>query len=163
MDHHPSYGVCLSPCLCTFFTLDWTTHHPELHSSIHPQLLYLQKHRNIYTNIFLIILAEWMLCTLFPFGGSSPTWQYSCMSLQWLWAEAEFAQGKIEFPWFHIWASPKRWLDCWLECWLWLTRIFVLAMKQLVTITAEQPKEIESLTFFAAPTVGWIILWLEVL
>ena len=52
-----------------FVTLDWMTHHPELHSSINPQLVPIQKHYNIYTNILLIIIAEWILCMLFPFLG----------------------------------------------------------------------------------------------
>ena len=51
-----------------YLTLDWMSHHPELHSAIHPQLDQLQKHNNIYTNTLLIIITEWMPCILFPFG-----------------------------------------------------------------------------------------------
>ena len=93
----PFIGCILVTMFGYFITLDWMTHHPELHSSIHPQLVHLQKHNNVCTKILLIINAEWMPCMFFPFWGFSPTYQYSRIILQWLWAEAVIAKGKIHF------------------------------------------------------------------
>ena len=166
MDH---YIITLHLCLLVtlfgyFVTLDWMTHHPELHSSTHPQLVHLQKHNNVYTKILLIIMiAEWILCMLFPFWGFSLTLTiilyYSTMTV----SRSSHCKRQNCISLIHTWTSPNSCLDCWLKCRLWLTRIFVMAMKQLVTTTAEQPKEKEPLTFFVAPTVVGIILWLEVL
>ena len=59
---------CLVVILSGYFvTLDWMSCCPELHSSIHPQLIELQKHSDVYTKILLITIAGWMLCTLFLF------------------------------------------------------------------------------------------------
>ena len=69
----PFIGCMIVTLFGYFVTLDWMTHHPELHSSIHPRLVPIQKHNNVYTKILLIIIAEWMLCMLFPFGRSSLT------------------------------------------------------------------------------------------